>query len=63
MTFHAFLLFSLVVMIVASAGESLAATNGWVKVNSDRHSLKYAYVVPSPNALPSEKEMACTTRT
>ena len=56
MSFHALLVLSLVLMIAVSAGESFAATGGWVKVNSTTYPLKYSYAVPSPNALPSEKE-------
>jgi hypothetical protein len=46
----------LVLMFTASAGEALAATGNWLKVNADTYALKYSYAVPSPNALPSEKE-------
>jgi hypothetical protein len=45
----------LVLMFAASADQSLAAGN-WLKVNADTYALKYSYAVPSPNALPSEKE-------
>jgi hypothetical protein len=53
---QAVLILPLVLMFAASAGESLAATGNWLKVNADTYALKYSYAVPSPNALPSEKE-------
>jgi hypothetical protein len=55
MPFHVRNLLSLILMAAACGPESYAAAGSWVKVNGNTYSLSYAYAVPSPNALDSEK--------
>ncbi|MGO9229003.1 MAG: hypothetical protein ACLQKA_07320 [Bryobacteraceae bacterium] len=52
---HVVLVLSVVLAIAVTAGESVAATDSWVKINGVTHKLPYSYAVPSPNALDSEK--------
>ena len=42
-------------LVLVSGMLSGAGTEGWLKIGQKTYSLRYAYAVPSPNALPSEK--------